>query len=64
MKLTKELKKQIDNKSVGSIAAMFRFHPSDYTTGKTGKYLAQKLKEKLDDEREENNEDRVGWKHC
>jgi hypothetical protein len=44
MKLTQELKKEIDGFTLSKIASLFRFFPSDYTTGETGKYLQEKAK--------------------
>lgn len=47
MKMTEEKKKEIDNFTVGKLASLFRFFPSDYTTGEIGKYVQEKIREKV-----------------
>lgn len=39
MKLTTEVKNQIDKMSPHQIFTMFRFHPTNLTTGESGKYM-------------------------
>jgi hypothetical protein len=39
MKMTPELKDEIDSFTFGKIKSLFRFFPSDYTTGESGRYL-------------------------
>ncbi len=55
MKLTEEVKNEIDGFTFGKLASLFRFHPCEYTTGETGKYTIKKLKEKLNDPREKSH---------
>ena len=49
MKLTEEVKKEIDGFTFGKLASLFRFHPCEYTTGEVGKYTMIKIREKLDE---------------
>ena len=47
MKLTKEVKQEINGYSIGKIVSLFRFHPCEHTTGEVGKYVIEVLKEKV-----------------
>jgi len=44
MKLTQEIKKQIDSYSEGKLRSMFRFFPSDITTGESGRYIQDRAR--------------------
>lgn len=41
MKLTPKIKREIDNFSKAKLMSLYRFFPSDITTGQTGKYIAK-----------------------
>lgn len=45
MKLTREVKKEIDKMTPHQICTMFRFHPTNMTTGQTGRYMQDKARE-------------------
>lgn len=44
MRLTDEAKKEIDEMSPHQIYTMFRFHPTNMTTGQTGRYMQDKAR--------------------
>jgi len=44
MKLTPQLKREIDSYSEGKLRSLFRFFPSDYTTGESGKYIQDRAR--------------------
>lgn len=55
MKLTLEIKNEIDKAPLGKLASLFRFFPSDITTGETGKYIEKTIKEKVQDEKHKHD---------
>jgi hypothetical protein len=49
MKLTKDVKSQIDQMTPHQIYTMFRFHPTDITAGESGKYMQDSMRERAGD---------------
>lgn len=52
MKLTPTVKKDIDGMSAHQVYTMFRFHPTDMTTGESGKYMQNTIHEKIRKEKD------------
>lgn len=50
MKLTQEVKASIDKMSPHQIYTMFRFHPTDITSGESGKYMQQSIHRKREND--------------
>lgn len=48
MKLTSKLKDEIDNYSKAKMISLFRFFPSDITTGESGRYIQEKARSMSD----------------
>jgi hypothetical protein len=53
VKLTKEIRSQIDKMSPHQIYTMFRFHPTNMTTGETGRYLQDTARNKIVNDKKE-----------
>ena len=49
MKLTTELKTEIDGYTSTKLKTLFRFFPSDITTGESGRYIQNKVKDRPKD---------------
>jgi hypothetical protein len=59
MKLTKDIEKEIDKLSLLQISSMFRFHPTDITSGESGRYMQEAaLKKIMEDKKELSDEQR------
>ena len=49
VKLTPDVKKEIDKMSPHQIYTMFRFHPTDITSGESGRYMQQSIHRKREE---------------
>lgn len=47
MKLTPQTKSEIDKMTPHQIYTMFRFHPTNMTSGESGKYMQELIREKI-----------------
>lgn len=60
MKLTDQVKKEIDSMSPHQIYTMFRFHPTNMTSGESGKYMQDTIRERLQTQGNGNAIDKRG----